>query len=282
MTGKWRRPVTAMTGEFCFAVASLSALDYAYRSLLEKRPWPSGTPLPAAILIFLELFLLFRLWVLALVMGYPHIVRRYDFHKFIFGGSSCPTHRLRRNSPDDIALLMLCLPAALPGFLWTWFAARFCCSFLDDHVVNFLPRNTGIKLPFCVALLFLQALAVSIVFTCLKIGFEAIFGGALPKIRRHSPKDIAILRCAKNIFYVWDEENDQKKLEQKFVNSDVTHVVLIRRVCDDQVDGVNVEPLPLLHVEIAHNPFMNTSDGNADSSFLMQWLREDGIWTDDL
>ena len=142
---------TAMTGDVCFAVASLSALDYAYRSLLEKRPWPSGTPLPAAILIFLA-FLLFRLWVLALVMGYPHIVRRYDFHKFIFGGSSCPTHRLRRNSRTT--LLCFCSAFQQRFLVFSGLGSRqeFCCSFVDDHVVNFLPRNTAIKLPFCVAL----------------------------------------------------------------------------------------------------------------------------------
>ena len=210
------------------------------------------------------------------LLGYDvHAIwlRRYDFHKFIFGGLTSPQHRLRLHSPEDFDLFRL--PALLALHLWTVIAASFYCCFVEEFIFD--PGNK-MTFPILTMLLFLGDVWIGV--TYLKLTFDAAWGDAVPKLGRHSPKDIAILRCAENIFYIWDEENDQKKLDQKFANSDVTHVVVIRRVCDDQVDDLNVEPLPLLHVEIAHNPYKDISDDSTEVTNLMQWISFDGIWTD--
>ena len=187
-----------------------------------------------------------------------------------------------RHAPDDIALL-ICLPDQFALYLSLWIAGSLCC-FVRDFVLvsnvvsNFIPRSPLLQVLFFEALFLL--LTLWMVAAWMTLGCGALFRGAVPKRRLHSSKDIAILRSAENVFYFWDEEKDQKKLDQKFADSDITNVVLIRRVRDDQVVDLNLEPLPLLHVEIAYNPNKDISDDSTDSTNLMQWISTDGIWTD--
>ena len=67
-----------------------------------------------------------------------------------------------------------------------------------------------------------------------------------PIVRRHSPTEIAILRCSDVIFFETNEEIAREKLQSRLEEEGAKEIGVIRRLPDAEVAGYYDELLPLL------------------------------------
>ena len=83
----------------------------------------------------------------------------------------------------------------------------------------------------------------------------------VPVFGRHSPTEIAILRCANEIFFNTSAESVREKLESRLEGKGAKEIGVIRRLPDVEVAGYYDELLPLLCIDFpTKNPDPETTD----------------------
>ena len=93
---------------------------------------------------------------------------------------------------------------------------------------------------------------------------------------RHSPKDIAVLRCAEGVYFYLDPDSASRNLGVGYDKSDINQIVTMQRLPDREVDAYYEGLLPLLSVEIFDNPFTEEID---DVNFIChQFISRKGLW----
>ena len=83
-----------------------------------------------------------------------------------------------------------------------------------------------------------------------------------PVVGRHSPTEIAILRCSNVIFFETNAESARQKLESRLEEKGAREVAVIRRLPDAEVAGLYDELLPLLCIDFPtkNNPDLEGTD----------------------
>ena len=76
-----------------------------------------------------------------------------------------------------------------------------------------------------------------------------------PMLIRHSPADIAVLRCAPAVFFNSEDRIAIQELKKMLKNNKSSEVEIIRRLRPGEIDGSYDEPWPLLCREILRNPY---------------------------
>ena len=74
---------------------------------------------------------------------------------------------------------------------------------------------------------------------------------------RHSPKEIACLRCSQTTFFNISAESAREKLESRFEENGAEKIRLVRRLPDAEVAGYYDELLPLLCIDFPSQEKLN-------------------------
>ena len=94
----------------------------------------------------------------------------------------------------------------------------------------------------------------------------------LPVVSRHSPTEIAILRCSDVIFFETNAESAREQLESRLEKEGAKEIAVVRRLPDAEVAGYYDELLPLLCIDFPtkNNPYSEITNNIREQGVMIR------------